>query len=287
MEQKSVGRSLGMFPNFLDFLVMAVWVSLAQILAVCLCRLCGLEFPDIALVNSADDQISLSTQLAAAQSLAVMYPISMGLSIAGVLIYRRLRGQRLKFKAWSKVGFDPSLLLSAFVLMVAIQVAIEPLTELMPEAPGMVGRGFFTVLVSVVFAPSFEEILCRGILLESYRSKSGVWAALICSSLFFGIIHGHITAAFSATILGLVLGYAYIRTNSIFSVIILHAMNNGLALALMAFGLGESSFRDIFSSTELYWAVWAASLLVTIMGFAIMFRKLVLIRRKEKLPLQE
>ena len=287
MEQKSGGRSLGIFPNFLDFLVMAVWVSLAQILTARVCGLCGLEFPDMTLLESVDDQISLLAQLSFAQSLAVIYPISMLLAVVGILLYRRLRGQRLKFRAWSKVGFDPSLLLSAFVLMVAIQVAIEPLTELMPEAPAMVGRGFFTVLVSVVFAPIFEEILCRGIVLESYRSKYGLWVALLCSSLFFGIIHGHITAAFSAAILGLVLGYAYIRTNSIFSVIILHAMNNGLALVLMAFGLGESSFREMISSAEVYWIVWGVSLLVTITGFSIMFRKLVLIHRKEKISLQE
>ena len=206
----------------------------------------------------------------------------MTLSIAGILAYRKLRGGISKIASFSRAGFEPSRLLGLFVLMVATQVVIEPVTELMPDAPQMIGRGFFTVLISVGFAPIFEELLCRGIILESFRAKYGVWGGLIFSSLFFGIIHGSITAAFSASILGLILGYAYIRSNSIFAVIILHALNNGLALALMAFGLGESSFRDIIPTTQLYWIVWTVALLIVAIGSTAMIRNLVLAHRKEK-----
>lgn len=166
------------------------------------------------------------------------------------------------------------MLLSAFVLMLALQFVIEPLTELMPEAPTTIGRGFFAVLVSVIFAPIFEEIICRGIVLESFRAKYGVFAAWIWSSIFFGLIHAHLTAMFSAAILGLVLGYVYLRSRSIFSVIILHALNNGLALALMAFGLNDSSFREAIPSTEIYWSVWVAALLIVTIGSVVMVRRL-------------
>jgi membrane protease YdiL (CAAX protease family) len=138
----------------------------------------------------------------------------------------------------------------------------------------MVGRGFFTILVSVIFAPIFEEILCRGIILESFRAKYGIWAAWLCSSLFFGVIHGEVAALFSASVLGLILGYAYIRTNSIFSAIILHALNNGLALALIAFNLDDSTFRELITNPQTYWTVWAAALLIVIIGAIIMVRNL-------------
>ena len=138
----------------------------------------------------------------------------------------------------------------------------------------MVGRGFFTLLVSVVFAPIFEEFFCRGVILEAFREKYGIWAGWICSSLFFGVIHGQVTAMFNASIVGLILGYAYIRSNSIFSAIILHALNNGLALALISFGLGDSTLRDIIPSTEMYWAVWGIALLITLAGSAIMVRNI-------------
>lgn len=274
MDKKNINAAFRLFPNMLDFIVMAVWVFISQMLTVYLCGLCGLEFPDIALANSADDQVSLWAQLAAAQSLAVVYPISMTISLVGILLYRLLRGGTSKIASVSTSGFDPSRLLGLFVIMVALQVVIEPLTQLMPEVPQMVGRGFFTVLVSVVFAPIFEEIICRGVVLESFRAKYGVWAGWICSSLFFGLIHGQVTAMFNASIMGLVLGYAYIRSNSIFSVIILHAFNNGLALALMTFGLVHSTFREMIPNAQLYWAVWAVAFVIVAIGAVIMVRNI-------------
>ena len=287
MEQKNRAKTFGVFPNIIDFMVMVFWVFFSQIIAVGACFLCGLAMPDEALAASADDQISLWAQISAAQSIAILYPLSMALSVAGILLYRRKRGARLKIKAWSIAGFEPTRLLVLFVLMVALQVAIEPITMLMPEVPEFVGRGFFTVLVTVICAPIFEELLCRGIVLESFRSKYGVWAGWLVSSLFFGIIHGQITTMFSASIIGLLLGYAYIRSNSIFSVIILHAMNNGLALVLMSFGLGDSTFRDVIPSDKLYWIVWGVSLLMVVVGFSIMLRRLHLVRRNEKLALKK
>ena len=274
MERKSITGKMPAFPNALDFIVMAMWVFLSQILASRLCVMCGLELPDLSLANSADDQVSLWTQLSMAQSLAVIYPVAMILSVAGLLLYRQLRRGTSKIAHFSIKGFDPSMLLSAFVLMLALQFVMEPLIELMPEVPTTIGRGFFTVLVSVIFAPIFEELICRGIVLESFRAKYGVFAAWIWSSIFFGLIHGHLTAMFSAAILGLVLGYVYLRSNSIFSVIILHALNNGLALALMAFGLNDSTFREIIPSVEIYWGIWAAALLIVIIGTVTMVRNL-------------
>ncbi len=274
MDRKNTNTVFRLFPNALDFIVMAIWVFISQILAVVLCRMAGLVFPDMSLVNSADDQISLWTQLSAAQSLAVVYPIAMMLSVFGILLYRRLRGGAVKVVEHSRSGFDPSRLLGLFVMMLAMQFVIEPVTEMMPEVPPMVGRGFFTILVSVVFAPIFEEILCRGIVLESFRAKYGIFAGWIWSSLFFGVIHGQITAMFSASLLGLVLGYAYIRSHSIYSVIILHAINNGLALALMAFGLGDCTFREMVPMAEIYWGIWMVAFLIVVVGMTIMVRNL-------------
>lgn len=274
MEQKNMAAAFRIFPNALDFVVMAMWLFVAQILTVYLCGLCGMEFPDVALAASPDDELSLWAQLSAAQSLAIIYPISMLISVGGILLYRWLRGGVLKIASCSRSGFDPSRLLGLFVMMVAVQFVIDPLVALMPSTPPMVGRGFFTILVSVFLAPVFEEVLCRGVIFESFRAKYGVWSGWIWSSLFFGVIHGQITAMVGAALLGLILGYAYIRSNSIFAPIILHALNNSLALALMAFDLGESSFRDVIPSDEVYWIVWGVSLLVVLIGFVVMLRNL-------------
>ena len=104
------------------------------------------------------------------------------------------------------------------------------------------GRGFWAIITLVVMAPLLEEFLCRGIILESVRAKYGVVAALFLSSAFFAVLHGHPALAVNAFVMGLILGFIYIETNSIFSVVLLHAMNNGAAFLLIMVGRGHDTF---------------------------------------------
>ena len=57
--------------------------------------------------------------------------------------------------------------------MFAVGVVLEPLLRLMPELSLEVGRGFWTILSLVIFAPIFEELICRGVVLGSLRGKFG------------------------------------------------------------------------------------------------------------------
>ncbi len=65
-------------------------------------------------------------------------------------------------------------------------------------------------LFSVVLAPIAEEILMRKLIIDRL-SKFGSGLALIVSSVAFGLFHGNFYQFFYATLLGLVLGYMYIR----------------------------------------------------------------------------
>ena len=74
----------------------------------------------------------------------------------------------------------------------------------------------------MIFAPIFEELICRGVVLGSLRGKFGVTTAWLVSSLFFGVLHGQPVQVINATVIGLVLGYVYLATDSLWSVMILH-----------------------------------------------------------------
>lgn len=287
MEQKTNSSRQWSFPNALDFVVMIFWVFLSQVAAVVVTKACGLEFPDMRMVESTDEELSLWAQLSMAESLVIVYPIAMILSIAGILLYRRLRGGTNKIARFSPAGFNPSLILGGIVWIVATQILLEPVTAMLPEVPNAVGRGFFAILVSVILAPIFEELLCRGIVLESIRAKRGVIAAWIWSSIFFAVIHGQIASMVTALVVGLILGYIYIRSRSIFSVIILHALNNGLALMAISFGFGDSTFADIIPDKRIYMAVYAVSALIFLIGGITLGRQLAAERRREKYPVQE
>lgn len=85
--------------------------------------------------------------------------------------------------------------------------------------------------VSVV-APIYEEIIFRGILLKGMSKKINPTIALVISSLFFAIVHMSIPQGINAFFLGLVLGFIYLKTGSIYLSIFAHFVNNILALSI-------------------------------------------------------
>lgn len=89
----------------------------------------------------------------------------------------------------------------------------------------------------VIAAPLFEEILVRGFMLEGFRHTrigdfgavlitAGLWAAVHIQYEFFEI--------FSIFIIGIILGYARLKSGSLYTPIILHAIMNFIATLQIA-----------------------------------------------------
>ncbi len=90
----------------------------------------------------------------------------------------------------------------------------------------------------VVAAPVFEELFFRGFLLEGFRhSFLGTTGAIVLTSLLWAVIHTQYDLYYIATIfiMGVVLGIVRVQTGSIILVIVLHALNNGLATLQTAY----------------------------------------------------
>lgn len=86
-----------------------------------------------------------------------------------------------------------------------------------------------------IIAPIFEEIICRGIILEQLRKKCNVLKAVIISALCFTVIHLNIEQGVNAFLIGLILGWLYIKTESILPGVLLHFLNNFLIYLLIYF----------------------------------------------------
>ena len=205
-------------------------------------------------------------------------------TLAGILYYRRARGGSGPWARFSARGLNPALLLWAFVLMFAVGVVLEPLLRLMPELSLEVGRGFWTILSLVIFAPIFEELICRGVVLGSLRGKFGVTTAWLVSSLFFGVLHGQPVQVINATVIGLVLGYVYLATDSLWSVMILHALNNAVAYLALATGHGNALLIDLVGSRTLYVLIYIAALALSAVSGYMMLRTLRRMKEAEKNP---
>ncbi len=96
------------------------------------------------------------------------------------------------------------------------------------ESPAIVH--ILMVISAVILAPVVEEYIFRGILLSSWTVKWGATRAIIVSSLIFAIFHIDPVGAFIA---GVALCLIYFHTGSMLLVILIHMINNGLAVLAM------------------------------------------------------
>ncbi|MGE7604359.1 CPBP family intramembrane glutamic endopeptidase [Peribacillus sp. NPDC097675] len=83
----------------------------------------------------------------------------------------------------------------------------------------------------LLFAPIIEEIVCRKIILGD-MNLGNIWIALIVSTCIFAILHFQFNFFdfILIFIYGLLLGFCYIKTESIINPIILHIFINAIQL---------------------------------------------------------
>ena len=102
--------------------------------------------------------------------------------------------------------------------------------------------GFIVFIIAVVLvAPFGEEILFRGFLqqfLEKHWKDST--KAVLITSLFFAMIHLNPYWMIQIYFLGLILGFLAWRTGSVVPSLILHGLNNAMAI-ILSFSIGESN----------------------------------------------
>jgi len=80
-----------------------------------------------------------------------------------------------------------------------------------------------------LLAPVVEEILIRGIILDSLLNKYDIALSLFISTLIFAILHFNFVQTISAIICGLILGLLYISTGSLFNCILAHSLYNAIS----------------------------------------------------------
>lgn len=83
------------------------------------------------------------------------------------------------------------------------------------------------LIATAVLPALFEEIALRGYVLGALRPY-GDKLAIIVSAVLFGLIHTNIKQVPFAFVLGLVMGWLTVQTNSILPAVIFHFVNNAL-----------------------------------------------------------
>ena len=158
--------------------------------------------------------------------------------LAGLLGYARrrgvpmrdlgLRGARLRFVvAAILLGLSMwylTALLVALLDMPGDTTKLQQLVEQTALAP--------TLVALTVFPAVAEEVLFRGVLLRSLAPRLRAPAAIVISALVFGLYHLFPPQMVSTFVLGLVLCVLTVRSASLVPAMIVHALNNTIAVLL-------------------------------------------------------
>lgn len=162
--------------------------------------------------------------------------------------------------AWAVVA---GLLLRFLPPPPSLAEAMKQLLMLDEKDPSVV-----LILLLVAVSPAIcEEMLFRGFVLSGLRSF-GQWPAIAISALLFAFAHGSIYRMMPTFFLGLLLGYAVWKSGSLIPGVLIHGLNNGIAVGLtikggaIAGGLGGGQF--------LPWSWAAAGALVLLTGLILL-----------------
>lgn len=122
-------------------------------------------------------------------------------------------------------------------------------------------------LTSVIFAPILEELLYRGVILRKLSGISNNFA-IFMSALMFGCMHGNLLQAVLCFLVGIVLGYAAVKTSSLVLPIAGHMFIN--------FTATSSTFVEYFLGEEISGSYWTAVIILfSLIGFAALVTLLV------------
>lgn len=89
----------------------------------------------------------------------------------------------------------------------------------------------------IVVGPLFEELVFRAWLLGGLKERWGTWPALLLSAGFFAIVHSELQATPALFGLGLVFGWVYLRSGSVWASTAVHAMWNATTVGFLIAGL--------------------------------------------------
>lgn len=161
-------------------------------------------------------------------------------------------GMRRRSIQWIDLGFK-KVTTNWLLAVIGLSVVIIPLSGLIttlvlsllnqpldnPQIPFLVPKGLDLggaigmLILAGILVPIAEELFFRGVLYNFLRARTGIWLAIIISSLIFAIAHGDLAVGTAAFVLGIVIAWVYEKSGSLWTSILIHAANNSVKIVLL------------------------------------------------------
>lgn len=158
----------------------------------------------------------------------------------------------LRSRPWAALAWVVFLALGAILpsqwLQEQLNLTLPAGTQQLYEAIMGEPAGYLAI---GILAPLAEELVFRGAVLRSLLrlfDRRLHWIPIAISAALFGAVHGNLPQFVHATLVGLILGWMYYRTDSIVPGIVYHWVNNTVAYIMfnMMPQMADGKLIDLF-----------------------------------------
>jgi len=225
--------------SFLDLVIILIGTGI--IFAICFFIIYWLATPEdsnFAAMDTGPTAVQ-SVGLAAVEAVALL---------GGVYFF----GMRRLHYSWKDIGFTiinhwwllasitisiivvPLSGLITVVVMLALGLPLEnPQLEFIIPPDFSWTSGIALFVLGGILVPIAEEVFFRGVLYRWLRERWGILIGVLVSSFIFGLVHVDIAIAAAAFILGIILALVYEYSKSLWTAILIHAINNSVKIILI------------------------------------------------------
>lgn len=169
-------------------------------------------------------------------------------------------------ETWSCVS--PLFLVLALLMGLSATLLIDFILSFLPKLPDLMEAqfdvlqsGWMGILGIAILGPVLEELLFRGGVTRVLLARYSPGKAIFLSALIFGIFHINPAQVVSAFLAGLLFAWIYYRTRSLVPCILMHILNNSLAVALNLRYPEADSIKEIVGAGT-YYVLGAVSVVV-------------------------
>lgn len=163
----------------------------------------------------------------------------------------------LGFFGMIMLAYSASAIVQNTVISGFFEIGISPISEdYLTEQDLNPTYLIWEVILTAIGAPVCEELMFRGVILRRLSTVSQRFA-IVMSAVIFGLMHGNLIQAILGFIVGLVLGYAAVKTDSLILPIAGHIFINTCATS--------TSFAEYFfgeNVSTVYWGILIVSFIL-------------------------
>ena len=145
--------------------------------------------------------------------------------------------------------------------MKELEETAQALTDKMTNVD-TIGGLLLNLLVIALIPAVGEEMTFRGVIQQSLTRRMNPHIAIILSAAIFSFFHFQFFGFFPRLFLGILLGYMFYITGSLWTSILMHFVNNGAAVTLYYLGnIGVIEDAEHWGETQNVWIIVASAVM--------------------------